>query len=530
MAGALPYRIALLAVGLTWLGLRVAYWNGYYTEDSPGYVTDAIWAALGEYHARDNVNGLNVGTYLPVAVAIRFFGKSEIALSVWPMFCSLLGLVSLGGLTGILFGRPYALLAAFLYATYPGDIFFSTVVMPDSLQAGWMSFSIFLVVLAFVRWEGKKRWIVIGGGVAMGCGHLMRANDVLLVPVGLFAVAIFAAICARDGIAGIAGACLAYLSGWALIVALEGMAYLYAADDFFLRFRVINGHYGSPGSIAAAGLNIEAATIPFSIFAPLTWWVRGDWGNLNQDQAYHALLFCWALGALLAGLIALKANWKNLSGSALAAYGLAVLWVSWPLLYHQFGSQSVSAFVPMHRLSRHLVVYAPGAVFAIVAGCFLLLEWADQRRMARARAALIVVGLTILLVHVRFNLMGEEIAYSAYHRIKGTYSRIRERLPPDVRTIVADPGDLSFFDFWLNPFGSERVRMVAFARYAACDGLGRGVVLTRSNPGWELGAPVIQETVRRLPCLVDPPADWRLVYEGYPERVYEIGSRDFRLE
>ena len=97
----------MLAIGLIWLGLRIRYWNGYYTEDSPGYVTDAIWAALGQYHARDNVNGLNVGTYLPVAIPLRLFGKSELALSLWPLFCSLLGVASLAGAAAILFGRRF---------------------------------------------------------------------------------------------------------------------------------------------------------------------------------------------------------------------------------------------------------------------------------------------------------------------------------------------------------------------------------------------------------------------------------------
>ena len=50
-------------------------------------------------------------------------------------------------------------------------------------------------------------------------------------------------------------------------------------------------------------------------------------------------------------------------------------------------------------------------------------------------------------------------------------------------------------------------------------------MLTQSNPGWEgRGAPVIQETVARLPCLLHPPDDWRLVYDGYPEKVYLIGG------
>ena len=162
------FSLALLAMGVLWIGLRVVYWNGYYTEDAPGYVTDAIWMALGNYHARDHVNGLNVGTYLPVAVPIRLFGKSEIALSLWPLFCSLLGVVSMVGSTTILFGRRFGVLAALLYVTYPGDVFFSTVVMPDSIQAGWLSFSMFLIVLSFAGPLHQRRWRLVAAGWRWG--------------------------------------------------------------------------------------------------------------------------------------------------------------------------------------------------------------------------------------------------------------------------------------------------------------------------------------------------------------------------
>src|SRR5918993_431152 len=144
-------RLSVAAIALVWLGARVAYFNGYYTEDAPGYVGDAIAIALGHYQARHHVNGLNVGTYAPVALPLMVLGKSEIALSAWPLLCSLLGVLSLGGIATILFGRPFGLLAAFLYATYPGDIFFSTVVMPDAIQSGWLSFSLFLVVFGCTR-------------------------------------------------------------------------------------------------------------------------------------------------------------------------------------------------------------------------------------------------------------------------------------------------------------------------------------------------------------------------------------------
>jgi hypothetical protein len=65
--------------------------------------------------------------------------------------------------------------------------------------------------------------------------------------------------------------------------------------------------------------------------------------------------------------------------------------------------------------------------------------------------------------------------------------------------------------------------MVPFATLSRCDDLTDGVVLTRSNPGWQgLSAPIIQETVGRLPCLLNPPSTWRLLYDGYPERVFLI--------
>jgi hypothetical protein len=95
--------------------------------------------------------------------------------------------------------------------------------------------------------------------------------------------------------------------------------------------------------------------------------------------------------------------------------------------------------------------------------------------------------------------------------------------------MVGDPGDLCFFDFWLNPLGNVRVNLTPFASYARCDQLVSGVVITKANAGWDgMAAPVIRETVQRLPCLVDPPPSWRLLYDGFPERVFEVGGRSAR--
>ncbi|MEO6236859.1 MAG: glycosyltransferase family 39 protein, partial [Vicinamibacterales bacterium] len=473
------------------------------------------------YHVRNHVNGLNVGTYLPVALPIAVFGKTEVALSLWPLASSLLGLLSMAGTARLFFGRAYGLLAAFLYATYPGDVFFSTVVMPDAIQAGWVSFSIFLVAVA--DGHPARRRLLVGAGAAVGVCHLTRANDVLILPVGL-AAAFICSVMRQGGRAR--PACmdaLIYLAGWGSVVAAEGLVYAIFTGDFLWRLHVVQAHYGTADSIARAGLNVDPWTLPFSLFAPLQWWLHGGWGRLNQDQAYHGLLFSIAVVLLAGALIALCWH-AGAKRTTVAPLALGAAWLLWPILFHQFGSQSVTTYVPMHRLSRHFVVYSPGAIFAIAAGAHATAQLVRASRAATTLAG--AAALVAMLGHLWCNWQGERIAFDAFHGIKETYVRIRERLPAGVRTIVADPGDLCFFDFWLNPLGSERVRMTPFAAYERCDQIGSGVVLTQSNRGWADRAPVIVETVGRLPCLTRPPPTWKVLYDGYPERVFVITGDD----
>jgi 4-amino-4-deoxy-L-arabinose transferase-like glycosyltransferase len=512
----LPFAVVLVV----WFSARVLFFNGYYTEDAPGYVGDAVAIALGEFQARNHVNGLNLGTYAPVSVPLLLFGKTDLALSLWPLACSLLGVLSMAGVATQLFGRGFGVIAALLYATYPGDVFFSTVVMPDAIQSGWLSFSLFLVVWGCTRARSSGHFALAAAGVAMGVCHIVRANGALLVPIGLFALVACSWQMGRLTVRELVERSLAFLAGWAVVFLVEGLAYLLAVGDFLFRFHIVDRHYGTAGSIAQWGLNTNPLTIPYSTLAPLTWYRFGGWLHFNPDQAYHGLLFLLAVVALLAGSVTIASARTDRRSLALTGFMVAMFWLLWPLLYHQFGSQSLTQFIPIHRLSRHLVVYAPGAMLAIVAGCALV--WGALRTQ-NARRLACVAAVPLLLLHLSLNVRAERVAYDGYHRIKDVYARIRDHLPVQTQTIIADPGDLGFFDFWLNPLGESRVQLDAFAKYTDCGELRRGVVLTESNPGWEnLGAVAIQETVARLPCLIAPPPEWRLLYGGHREKVYVL--------
>jgi hypothetical protein len=522
---------ALLMVAL-WFCLRVIYFNGFYLEDAPGYVTDAAYVALGQFRARDYVTGLNVGTFVPVALPLAVFGKTEAALSLWPLACSLLGMTSMAAAVARLCGARWGLFAALLYATYPGDVFFSTVVMPDAIQAGWVTFSIALVVAAFNGSFGdsssRRSRLLLVAGVAMAVCQLVRGNGPILLPVGLAAIFLLQKDEGNQPARQVWRPMAVYLGGWLLIQALEGAIYLWSAGDFFHRAHVVSRHYGSMQSIGKWGLNTDLGTIPYSVFAPLLWMRTHEWGDLNAEQAYHGLIFLFAFAALALAVLASRRLPLGSSRRALGTLWLGTFWTAWPLLYHEFGSQSLTQFVPIHRLSRHLVVYAPGAIFLAVVSVAVVARSLDGRPVAWRRAAGLA-AVAALVMHFYFNWQGISAASLAFHRTKATYVRIREHLPTGTRTMVGDPGDLCFFDFWLNPLGNVRVNLTPFASYARCDQLVSGVVITKANAGWDgMAAPVIRETVQRLPCLVDPPPSWRLLYDGFPERVFEVGGRSAR--
>ena len=514
--------ISAVLLAALWLCLRVVYFNGFYLEDSPGYVTDAAYVALGEFRVRYYITGLNVGIFAPVGLALAFFGKTEAAISLWPLACSLLGMASMAAAVGVLCGRRWGMLAGVLYATYPGDIFFSTVVMPDAIQAGWLTFSVLLVILAFAAAKPDAR-LLVAGGAAMAVCQLIRGNGPMLLPIGVVAVAILARRLDDQPARRAFRYVLLYLAGWLFVFALESAAYLASTGDFFHRAHVVSRHYGSLQSIAKWGLNTDAGTIPYSVFAPLLWARLGEWGMLNSEQSYHALLFVVAVAAAALASVALMRAPAAGDARARAGLMLGAFWLAWPLLYHEFGSQSLTEFVPMHRLSRHLVVYAPGAMFLAAVSGALVARWVQSWQSTTWRRAAAAGAVAVLAVHLGFSWQGISRASGEYHQIKRTYIRIRENLPAATKTLIGDPGDLCFFDFWLNPLGVERVRLSPFVSHSRCDELAGAVVITRASPGWYgEQAPVIRETVDRLPCLVAPPPSWRLLYDGYPEQVFAI--------
>ena len=86
------------------------------------------------------------------------------------------------------------------------------------IQAGWLSFAMLLVVVSFAGPVDQRRWKLVAAGVALGICHLVRANDVILVPVGVAAVGILSSdVETRDRCGALRG-CLSFspVGRWSL--------------------------------------------------------------------------------------------------------------------------------------------------------------------------------------------------------------------------------------------------------------------------------------------------------------------------
>ena len=510
-------RPLLITSLLVWAALRAFFFIGYYMEDAPGFATDAVSWASGSWEPRTNLPGLRIGTYIPAGMAISVLGKTELALSAWPLASSLAGTLALLGICSRLKLGWWGWLALLLWISYPGDIIFSTVLMPDAIQTGWLLVAIWL---ALVGITGQRRTIpLIGSGLTIGLCYLVRENAVILVPVLLSAPLLLARD--SDGWRSRLWQAGLIAAGMAAVVAGEAIYYGVAYGAPGLRFAVSHAYYGGAEALNRHGLNADPWTIPGSLLPPLEWFRIGMplW-TLHPGQAYHAHAFVLGLLAWLAGALAIA----RMDGPDWRTFVWLSIWAWWPVLYHQFGSQSLTAFVPIHRLPRQLVLYAPAAITMVAWVAALMTRHRPAHRLAAAAAAVcLAIG---LLVHASGVNQGLRLQSAIVAQTTSIYDRLVDNLQGYRGRIYIDSAEVGLLDYFLNPLGSEAVVQIndIFAS-PSCAAFEGAVVVTHSNPGWSFSPPpvLLDSARRRLPCLVQPPPSWKPLSPPWlPERIYGV--------
>lgn len=141
--------LPLLTILICGLILRILFSTGVTRNDEVNYAHAAYELAKGVLHFDYWWQGTTrLGLYFPVATLYVIFGPSNWTTLFFPMASSLLGIFTVYLIGNYVDSEKTGLIAAFLWALFPLDIFQAGMLRPDGPLATFSALSVFFLILA----------------------------------------------------------------------------------------------------------------------------------------------------------------------------------------------------------------------------------------------------------------------------------------------------------------------------------------------------------------------------------------------
>jgi len=345
--------------------IRLACYTGLIASDDLGYSQFAQQIAHGTYRLEPHHYAIRYGVIVPVGVIYGLFGIHEWTTVILPLLSSALAPALLALLAWKLWGRGAAWIAGLLLATFPVDIRFASVLVPEPLFETMLLAGVLLFVFAEHR---SSRILALLAGVVLAISYLTKEPGAFVV-MALFG---FAVLTRRWLLA------LWFAAGAALAVASEVVWYWSQSGDLLFRFHAMAIHNAS-GMAVAANENLSYRL----------------WKAYPHMMLVPGLHF--GLHSLLALGLAAVALWRR-SVKIL----LLVLWAALPFLYLNFGTTSFKHYWALPEAPRYIaLIYAPLFLMAAM----VLAGWAATP-MKRSAAAALVAIVCLLGVGCAFRTRG----------------------------------------------------------------------------------------------------------------------------
>jgi 4-amino-4-deoxy-L-arabinose transferase-like glycosyltransferase len=409
--------LMLVPILLLGLGLRLAYFTGCVGTDDLGYCMIAHSIVSGEWAHNLSLSSPLTVTRLalvgPLAAVYAIFGVSELTSVLYPLVCSLCGIVLVFLIGSRVFTPRTGIFAAFLLAVTPLDIYYSTMMLPDIIQAAFGTLCLYLFIAARDQRGRRAAVSLLVSGIALGVCISIKENGWLLA----------AALASGAAVEAIGRRwrwqLLLVVLGVAIAVGAESAVLWAATGDPLFRYKVTTASAGryehqfipaAYGAAAAAPMASRFVTKFLAVFTP------------RQSVGIAGLL---ALVALTRHALQRRFNWR-------------VLLITWILL-----AVLGAAYVDMRYFSyqpRRLLPALPACLVLVAA---LVLETALARRTwTRFVAAAGVVGLVItpLFVH-------REMFYRAPMEDVREAAAFLDRAGWD-RKVLADPRSAPVLEFY----------------------------------------------------------------------------------
>lgn len=338
------------------LAIRLACFTGLIASDDLGYAEYARQIAHGTYRLEPHHYAIRYGVTVPLAVLYRLFGIHEWTTVALPLLCSSLAAALAALVAARLAGLSAAWVTGMLMATFPVDVRYASVLVPESFLQAILLAAALLFLYAETQ---NSRLLGLAVGVLLGFSYLAKEP-------GVFVAAAFFVFAALRGQWRLA---LALGVGVALVLAGEMAWYWSQSGDPLFRLHAMGVHNNSPMAVAANEARSYRLwkAYPRMMLLP------------NIDFGLHSLSAVAVAAIALLHAKSFKAAWLLLS-----------LWAALPFLYLNFGTSSLSRYWVLPVAPRYIsLVYPPLFVLAAIVS----LRWAGHRPVPTwlVRVALAVI-------------------------------------------------------------------------------------------------------------------------------------------
>lgn len=196
--------VLLLGINLLALAVRLIFFSGLQGSDDAIYLAHAY--DFAEHGTIDRTPSHWVGrilVWMPVAAALRLGLSAQVALTWFPIVCSMVSLNAVFAAARARLGERAALLAALLFAFFPLDAIYSTTSYCDGPIACFT-----FLTLMFFLWQYESSHPIrygICAGLSFAAAYLCR-ESVLVLALPLAVIALLKGRVVRVVAAGAVGA------------------------------------------------------------------------------------------------------------------------------------------------------------------------------------------------------------------------------------------------------------------------------------------------------------------------------------
>ena len=386
-----PAGALLAAILILNIALKIRFFCGLAEADdfSYGVYAYSLFRIPWTWDMMMDFRVLRLTLILPVALLFRIVPPGETAAVLYPMIVST-GTVAVVYLIGRrLYGQNAGLLAAFVYATFPADVIYGTMLLPDGVVPFYISCAV-LFFLAAEDSECRSRILYGLSGMMLFLAFTTRENS--------YNFALFFLPFAFNRERWKRGFYFTAV-GFAVPVILLYTVYFIKSGDFLFNLHLAE-HYRDP--LIASGYIPPNAKNWYTI---AFFMLPGLFSGVTARQGFISGLFGFTMYAGIAAAI-----YSAIAGAVKKNYRLLMplWWFMVVYLYLEFGTISFDSYQMMKKLDRFILTLTPALALGLgilLTDAFALGDGRIDRKMLRRvirnrRALLTGVVSTVAMIWI----------------------------------------------------------------------------------------------------------------------------------